>query len=189
MRPAWRRPLAAWRFTLPAAWRQPMVVWRTRVPDWQRRFPQWRRALPVAVPLLVGALGYLLLGNGPRSTATKATTQAPWALPAADAPDMAAAEALWTTRPPWGAAVAAQTAEAPVPTAAPLGVVMTRDGFRAVFALPGAIPFMVRPGDPLPGGGSVTEVSRAKVSWTDAAGTTQQRELLTDPAPPRSPGG
>lgn len=151
--------------------------------------PVWRKAWPVIGALLVGTLGYALLGNSPRSSAARVTPKGAWALPVQSAPDLAAAQALWSTRPPWGAAAAGQTAQAAVPSAIPVGVVMDRGGLQAVFALPGAIPFHVREGDPLPGGGQVTAISRTQVTWTDAAGNTRQRELLVGPVPSTTSGG
>lgn len=145
--------------------------------------PAWRRTLPVAGPLLAGALAYLLLGAGPRANLARTVAPAGWALPAETAPDLAAADALWAQRAPWGAAAGAGPDGESVPVVVPVGVVAVRDGFEALFAVPGAPLLRVREGDALPGGGSVTAITRGQVSWTDSAGQARQRELLVDPDP------
>lgn len=178
-----RRP--AWRITLPA-WRRPMVMWRSALPVWRRWFPAWRRVLPFVGPLLVGALGYLLLGTGPRSNAVRNPVPAQWALPADPAFDLPAADALWAQRAPWGAAAnAAAQQEAPAPVL--VGVIVERGLYEALFAVAGAPLHRARVGDPLPGGGLVTSITRTRVSWNDAAGRPHERELLAAPREPQTP--
>ena len=136
---------------------------------------------PVAGLLLAGALGYLLLGAGPRSNPARDVAQAGWALPAEPAHDLAAADTLWTQRAPWGAAANAATGATAAPAPVLVGVVVERGRYEALFAVAGAPLLRVRAGDALPGGGRVTAITHNRVSWTDPAGQPRQRELLVEP--------
>lgn len=147
--------------------------------------PALRAGLRFAAPFLVGVLGYLLLGAGPRSGPARDTVPVDWALPVAAAPDLAAAGELWRTRSPWGAvAVGADAASDQDDNATlPVGVFAERDGLVALFAIPDAPLLRVRQGDRLPRGGQVTSISPTGVSWTNAKGQTRQRQLFIDPDP------
>ena len=147
--------------------------------------PVLRRALPFAGPFVVGVLGYLLLGAGPHSSASRDTVPVDWALPVDAAPDMAAAAELWRSRSPWGAVAAGADAASDATDQAilPVGVFKLRDGLVALFAIPDAPLLRVRQGDRLPNGGQVTSISATGVGWTNAKGETRQRQLFIDPDP------
>lgn len=149
----------------------------------------WRHGWPVAAALVLGALGYLLLGNGPADSARRGDVETAWSLPASPAVDLAAAQALWAERAPWGAAASGKVEEPPPPQALPVGVVVQPDGLEALFALPGEIPVAVREGGALPGGGQLESVSRTEVTWTDASGQSRTHELFVDPLPTQATGG
>lgn len=144
--------------------------------------PEWRRLLPLPVAFVVGVLGSLLLGAGPRSIAAGAGDQEPWALPASRAPDLAQADAIWAERHPWGRppVTAEEAAAQAVPVAVPVGVVNDRDGLRALFSLDGGLPVAVGDGDMTPDGGTVTSISPTVVTWRDAAGQPKRLELFQD---------
>lgn len=150
-----------------------------------------RQLLPPVAALLLGALAWLLIGNGPDLAAARQDGMAGWTLPAATGPDLAAAQAAWQTRPPWGT-TAAETAAAEAAEAAarpvPVGVVVEDDGLAALFVTAGGNPQRLHEGDPLPGGGQVTAIARNRVGWTDADGNARQRELFVDPLTPSADG-
>jgi hypothetical protein len=79
---------------------------------------------------------------------------------------------------------AAEVAARPVP----VGVVVQDDGLVALFSAPGAEPQRLREGEALPGGGQVTGIARNRVSWTDADGQPQARELFAEPYTPPADG-
>ncbi|MGV8923864.1 MAG: hypothetical protein ACOH1L_11050 [Thermomonas sp.] len=142
-----------------------------------------RERLIVGAALLLGALGYLLLGTGPEAVGGRHTATVPWELPPATPLDMAPAKLVWAERAPWGSA-ASGVADAPVaPQSLPMGVLREFDGLKALFAFPGAEPVAVPLGGALLDGGKVTGISRAMITWIDGSGKARQHELFVDPLP------
>lgn len=150
-----------------------------------------RIAIALLAPLAAGAVGFMLLGNGPGQAPADFGREVDWVLPSPDARELQGADEVWSTQVPWGARqVSAGSPE--VPDAAPppmlVGVVAANGGFRAVFLLPQGGEARFAPGESLPGGGRVDEVTRFVVRWTDARGTQHEQELLADPLPPATGG-
>lgn len=144
--------------------------------------PQWRRLLPLPAAFLLGVLGSLLLGTGPRSTTAADAGQEAWALPANPAPDLSATDAVWNERHPWGRppVTEAEAAAAAVPVAVPVGVVESRGGLQALFSLDGALPVAVDAGGTTPDGGTVTSIAATVITWQDAAGRSKRHELFLE---------
>lgn len=142
-----------------------------------------RERLVVGSALVVGALGYLLLGTGPSAVDSRRAASAPWELPPAASQDLATAKALWTERVPWGAAASGAANEPPPPQSLPVGVLVQFDGLKALFALAGGEPVVVPVGGALLDGGIVTSISRSTVTWNDGAGKAHEFELFVDPLP------
>lgn len=144
-----------------------------------------RPMLGMAAAFLLGALAWWQAGSGPEGAASRPALRVNWQLRAVEKQDLAAVDAVWKERAPWGApagATASGEAEpAPPPPSIPVGVVVVGRGFRAVFVTPGADEVRVRAGDRLPDGGRVTAVSRFRIDWIDAQGTKHEQELLSDP--------
>lgn len=142
--------------------------------------PELRRMLPFVAAFVVGALGSLLVGTGPRSSAGGDGGQAPWALPAAQDLDLAAADAVWADRHPWGEPPlsAAEAAAQEKTAAVPVGVVKHGSGLRALFSLGGALPVAVEPGGQTPDGGTVASIAPTVVTWKDAEGQAMRVELF-----------
>lgn len=144
-----------------------------------------RPLLPVLAPLLLGAVAYLLLGDGPHTDAGRQVEAVAWSLPE-DAPvDAAAAREVWEKRAPWGRAAAAATAAtgAPAPQPLPVGVIAAGGQWQALFFMPGGDVVRLAKGEALPTGGEVKAISPTVVAWTDAAGEAHRRELLVDADP------
>lgn len=144
--------------------------------------PEWRRLLPLPAAFLAGMLASLLLGPGPRSIVAGDGGQAPWALPADQARDLAAADEVWAQRHPWGrSSMSVEEAEAQaVAAAVPVGVVETRGGLQALFSLDGALPVAVDDGATTPDGGTVTSIAKTVITWQDAEGEPRRRELFQE---------
>jgi hypothetical protein len=137
-----------------------------------------RKALPFVAPLLAGVVGYLLIGEGPSSSAVRTGDTAGWELPTIAATDMAAAAPVWAARAPWGNEV--EMAQGPSEIATrPVGVVAVGDSLFALFTQGDAV-VRVALGDSLADGGQVTGIRPDVVEWIDGAGATQRRELMVD---------
>lgn len=135
--------------------------------------------------LACGALAWFAFGNGPHPDAANRTAAETWALPSAAAPELAAADAVWKKRHPWGVppAEASAAAAAPVPVAIPVGTTRADGRLVAVFILPDGSVGRVKPGAAIAGGGRLDSVTQFHVAWTDARGTKHEQELLADPLP------
>ncbi len=140
--------------------------------------PRMRKAAPFVAPLLLGAVGYLLIGEGPSSSAVRAGESARWALPAIAATDISPATPVWTERAPWGSETAAVEA-APEMAIRPVGVVAVGDSLFALFTQGDRV-VRVPNGGFLADGGQVTAIRPDVVEWADAAGKVQRRELMVD---------
>lgn len=141
--------------------------------------------LGMAAAFLLGALAWWLVGPGPDRAASRPGLHVDWQLPDVEKQELAAADAVWKQRAPWGsqagATGAGEAEPAPPPPSTPVGVVAAGKGFRAVFVTPGADEVQVKAGDRLPDGGRVIAVSRFRIGWIDAQGTKHEQELLSDP--------
>ena len=140
--------------------------------------PRLRKVVPFVAPLLLGAVGYLLVGEGPSSAPVRAGESADWALPAIAATDISPAAPVWTARAPWGSEVAAADA-APEVAIRPVGVVAVGDSLFALFTQGDSV-VRVAKGGFLADGGQVTAIRPDVVEWADAAGKVQRRELMVD---------
>lgn len=151
-----------------------------------------RQAIGMLAALLLGAVGYLLLGGGPDSATLREDVEVDWEIPVAPSGELSAADEVWNLRAPWGerpANVDAGDAEPAPPPPRLVGVVAEAGAFHAVFIIEGAGETRVKAGDRLPGGGRVIAVSRFQVTWTDGQGTRHEQELLADPLPPAATDG
>lgn len=144
------------------------------------RLGQQRTLLAVA-GAAVGALAFLAFGTSPDPAAAAPQPQAAWRLPAAPPAKLEASDEVWKKRSPWGAAPAAETAQAPAWL--PAGIVGAGNAAYAVFVAAGQPEARVRSGGRLPDGGKVLRISRSHLSWVDAQGAKHEYELLADPLP------
>lgn len=136
----------------------------------------------LALAWLLGALGGLLLVDGPLSGRSRVVIADRWHVPAAQGLDPAAASATWNSRPPWGIPpqVDIPVGERPHP----VGVVLDGGRWLAIFSLPGQATARLAADAALPGGGKVTSVAAAEVRWVDAQGQAQRFAPLANPAAP-----
>ncbi len=142
----------------------------------------WLRHLLLAVAsLAAGGLGFLALGSGPDPAAAATQPQAAWRLPIPPRGNLAAADAVWKKRAPWGAPPSTETEKPPVWL--PAGIVGVGSTAYAVFVATGEPEVRIRPGGRLPDGGKVLQISRSRLSWIDAQGAKHEREMLADPLP------
>lgn len=143
-----------------------------------------RKLLQLAgLGLLAGAVGYLLLGQGPRGVDTGAVGLDAWQIPAYAPPATAEAQAIWRQRQPWGAASVEGIAQGGAASAGParpavIGVAIEGRRALALFVLPGQPLLRLPVGAELPGGGRVTAIAPTAVEWTDADGGAHRQELL-----------
>jgi len=140
--------------------------------------PGARKFMPLLGPLVVGALAYLVIGEGPSSAPVRAGETAAWELPSLADTGTAASATVWAARAPWGAEVEPAQAEAVVATR-PVGVVEVGERLFALFTQGDAV-VRVAQDEALPDGGTVTRIGADVVEWIDGAGATQRRELLVD---------
>lgn len=159
----------------------------------------WRRGAWMAGALALGAACQLMFGDDPGAGAAVAQGAVDWSLPDAPSADLTAFDETWSRRTPWGAASATANGEGE-PEEPPLmlvGVIAGAGEHRAVFIQAGLGEVQAKAGDPLPGGGSVSEVTPFLVAWTDGDGIQHEQTLLSaagaqlpvaepGPSPPRS---
>lgn len=141
-----------------------------------------RRCLLVLACAVAGAIGFAFAGSRPDPGEGAGSGRVDWSLPTGARMELAAADGVWKTRPPWGA-LPADASAAPAPRYVPVGIVGAGASLYAVFAAPGLPEAHVRAGDRLPDGGRVTRISRLHLSWIDAQGDKHEHELLADPLP------
>lgn len=135
------------------------------------------------IGLLVGAAGYLLLGQGPRGVDAGPDMAATWRVPGHAGPDIASAQAIWQQRHPWGAPAAGELAEGGPAHRDPaqptvIGVAIEGGQPLALFVLPGQPLLRLPVGAGLPGGGEVVDVTPTAVEWTGPDGTRHRQALL-----------
>ena len=146
----------------------------------------WIRPLAgVAACVVAGALAWFAFGAGPDIVSPSGPGEGGWQLRADTARDVAASEAVWSRRHPWGAVAAgpAEGAEAQPPPAIPVGTTRDGDALLAVYLAPDGTTTRLRAGEDIPGGGRVDAVTETNVSWTDPRGGRHEQRLLVDPLP------
>ena len=144
-----------------------------------------RHAWLLGGALLLGILGNLLFGASPRKVKPLAAADPDWQPVAMRVPDLAALDATWEARAPWGAMPrpVEPPPPPPPPPPAPVGIVGTGAARQAIFLVHGSSELRLGVGGVLPDGGQVLEISAMKVTWTDGAGQTHERRMFLDPLP------
>lgn len=137
--------------------------------------------LAAAAVFVCSVLLQFLFGSGPDSQSPEAPALPAWELPQAKVVDFVGVDARWEARPPWSlpprmAEVAPIADEAPPPV--PVGIARGRQGFEAIFKVPGAGDLRLAVGGTLPDGGRVLGVSSRLVEWVDGKGREQQHEMF-----------
>ena len=147
--------------------------------------PRMRPLAAGAACVVAGALAWFAFGTGPAVVSPSGAGEGGWQLRPDATRNLAASEALWSERHPWGAVAAdpAEEAEAQPPPAIPVGTARDGDGLLAVFLVPDGTTSRLRAGDEIPGGGRVDAVTESEVSWTDPRGGRHEQRLLVDPLP------
>lgn len=142
-----------------------------------------RHAWLLGGALLLGILGNLLFGASPRKVKPLAAADPDWQPVAMRVPDLAALDATWEARAPWGAMPrpVEPPPPPPPPPPAPVGIVGTGSAKQAIFMIHGVGEVRVGAGDMLPDGGRVLEVSAMSVVWNDGDGVRQERRLFLEP--------
>ena len=143
--------------------------------------PVSRAALAATAAFLLAASLQFLFGERPASQSAAAPAVPAWELPQASVVDFATVDARWEARPPWArppkvAEVVPDVDEPPPPV--PIGIARGRQGFEAIFKVPGAGNLRLGVGGALPDGGRVMAVSSRNVKWVDGKGREQQHEMF-----------
>jgi hypothetical protein len=136
-----------------------------------------------AAAFAVGALAWAALGGRPHGEAVSARQDEAWTSPLPARASLAATDAVWEKRHPWGAPPSDPASQAPELVAIPVGTTATSGKLLAVFLAPDGSVLRLGRGDAIAGGGHVDAVTQFHVSWTDAHGTKHEQELLADPLP------
>jgi hypothetical protein len=136
-----------------------------------------------AAAFAVGALAWVVFGARPQADAAASRRADAWASPLPAPAPLAATDAIWEKRHPWGAPPVDPATQVPEPVAIPVGTTLASGKLLAVFLAPDGNVLRVGPGAAIAGGGHVDAVSQFHVSWTDAHGTKHEQELLADPLP------
>lgn len=143
--------------------------------------PVSRAALAAAAALLLAASLQLLFGTRPASQSAAAPALSGWEVPQARVVDFASVDARWDARAPWArppkATEAAPGVDEPPPSV-PIGIARGRQGFEAIFKVPGAGNLRLGVEGALPDGGRVLAVSSRHVEWVDGKGREQQHEMF-----------
>ena len=132
---------------------------------------------------LFGAFANLLLGPSPRAVTPVVPAETAWQVLGMRVPDLAAADAGWEARAPWGAAPkpVEPPPPPPPPPPMPVGVVGSGGTRQAIFLIAGAGELRLGVGGVLPDGGRVLEIGAMKVIWVDGAGERHERRMFIDP--------
>ncbi len=139
----------------------------------------------LGIALLLGVVANLLFGASPATMDSIAPLREPWVPLSAGMPDLAAADATWDARAPWGAPPKPVEAEAPPPPPpVPVGMVGTGQARQAIFLVNGADDFRGGVGAALPDGGRILAISGMMVNWVDGAGKVHSRRMFIDPVQP-----
>ncbi|WP_411834122.1 hypothetical protein [Pseudoxanthomonas mexicana] len=148
--------------------------------------PLWRDVLIVVAALLLGGGGCLLLGASPAAVVPTALAEPEWVAPSIRSPDLAAEDAVWEARAPWGAVPKPVEAPPPPPPPppVPVGIVRGAHGAEAIFLIHGSGELRIRIGGQLPDGGRLLGISGMQVAWVDGEGQRHRRRLFLDPMQP-----
>ena len=153
------------------------------------RFP-WKSLAVVVVAFGVGAGAYFAFGASPVKVVPRPPVDPEWKPVQASVQDLALADARWNELSPWGAVP--KPAEAPPPPPPPppmaVGIVKTSRGPEAIFMVHDAGEIRVAPGGSLPGGGRLLRIAGFRITWVDAKGMKQEREMFTAFKPASTPG-
>lgn len=147
---------------------------------------QYSRTLFIlGLGLLLGVAANFLFGPSPATMDSIAPVKEPWVPLSAGMPDLAAADANWEARAPWGAPPKPVETEAPPPPPpVPVGIVGTGRAKQAIFLVNGVDDFRGGVGADLPDGGRILAISGMMVNWVDGAGTVHSRRMFIDPVQP-----
>lgn len=144
----------------------------------------------IAAAFAVGAGAYLALGASPEKVVPRPPVDSEWKPVEARVQDQALADARWSEHSPWGAVPKPPEAPPPPPPPPPMavGIVKTARGQEAIFTVHDAGEIRVAPGDYLPGGGRLLRISGLRITWVDAKGQKQEREMFAVFKPTSAPG-
>lgn len=150
----------------------------------------WKSLLLVAAAFGAGAGAYLALGASPEKVVPRPPVDPEWKPVEARVPDLALADARWSEHSPWGAVPKPVEAPPPPPPPPPMavGIVKTPRGPEAIFTVHDAGEIRVAPGGRLPGGGRLLRIAGFRITWIDAKGMKQEREMFTVFKPTSAPG-
>ena len=142
--------------------------------------PLWKNLAVIVVAFGLGVAGYALFGASPDKLVPESPGDVEWKPVQAWAPDLAAADQRWKELAPWGAAPKPAEPLPPPPPIPPMAVGIAKGarGPEAIFMLDGAGEVRLPPGGRLPGGGRVLRISGLNVTWLDAKGVKQEREMF-----------
>lgn len=135
------------------------------------------------VAALLGVVANVLFGPSPAAVVPMVVAEAPWEDVGMRVPDLAAADAPWEARAPWGAAPEPEEPPAPPPPPppVPVGIVGTGRAQQALFRIDGTSDLRLGVGGALPDGGRVLAIEGMKVTWIDGAGQRHERRMFIDP--------
>lgn len=138
-----------------------------------------RSMVAIGVAFCVGVIACLAFGPSPGGVVPTPPAKVEWHPADTGAPDLAGADANWEAHTPWGAPPKPVETVAPPPAPPmPVGVARGERGLVAIFMRGGKDEMRVAPGDPLPDGGRVLEISGLRVTWVDGAGVQHEREIF-----------
>ncbi len=149
----------------------------------------WKSLVIVVAAFGIGAGAYLALGASPEKVVPKPPVDPEWKPVEARVQDLALADARWSEFSPWGAVPKPVEAPPPPPPPPPMavGIVKTPRGPQAIFMIHDAGEIRVAPGGSLPGGGRLLRIAGFRITWIDAKGLKQEREMFTAFKPASAP--
>lgn len=151
---------------------------------------RWKSLVLVVAAFAIGAGAYLALGASPEKVVPRPPVDPEWKPLEARVHDLALADARWSELAPWGAVPKPPEAPPPPPPPPPMavGIVKTPRGQEAIFMIHDAGEIRVAPGGSLPGGGRLLRISGFRITWIDAKGMKQEREMFAVFKPTSAPG-
>ena len=150
----------------------------------------WKSLVIVVAAFGVGVGAYFALGASPAKVVPKLPADPEWKPVEASVQDLVLADARWSEHSPWGAAPKPPEMPPPPPPPPPVavGIVKTPRGPEAIFMIHDAGEIRVAPGGRLPDGGRLLRISGFRITWVDAKGLKQEREMFTVFKPTSAPG-
>lgn len=151
---------------------------------------RWKSLVLVVAAFAIGAGAYLALGASPEKVVPRPPVDPEWKPLEARVHDLALADARWSELAPWGAVPKPPEAPPPPPPPPPMavGIVKTPRGQEAIFMIHDAGEIRVAPGGRLPDGGRLLRIAGFRITWIDAKGMKQEREMFTAFKPASTPG-